>query len=87
MQKTVCDLTGENVDGAGIKFVDVDIHDNLRVRVIPFRLVRKGIYAQGEFGPKGAHLVETAAATLQSESFKKAMAEAIAETHPGAHKK
>lgn len=87
MKMFSCDLTGDSGEGAGMKFVDVDIHDGLRVRVTPLRRIREGVFAQGEFGPKGVHLVEAAAATLQSPAYKKAMAEAIAEVQKGAQKK
>lgn len=71
-----CDLTGEVCEGEGLKQIDVDVSENLRLRVIP--LVPQGSnlntgrakFVQGIICKQAEHIVEAALQGLHGGSKK-----------------
>jgi hypothetical protein len=60
-----CDLTGDLVEGAGVKVVDVDIAKGLRIRATLFVQKRPDQWVEGVLSPEAAKKIEASVATLR----------------------
>ena len=60
----VCDMTGKTCVGEGLRNVDVDINDKLRLRVTPLLSKGDNRFEQGVVGPAASEKIAEALAVL-----------------------